>query len=301
MKRRSFLALALTPALVHSGFSQTEIGDDTILRAMRDELDRSRQLRVVGGADEAPYYIGYTLEDSREFKVMAEMGAVIAKAGSRFRTPTIVVRLGSYDFDQTGHIYTGYYSGSRLDGQWPLDDDYQALRDALWLSTDHAYKAALESMARKRASLNNASTPPDRLPDFSRVEPVVKIEKAGLPKLDEDAWTARVSKLSAVFNAYPEVQSSGVLYTAIEGVNYMTTSEGTALRYPDRFAYLYAKASGQAPDGMFVHGLAEFPAIRFDQLPPEAEIQKAFTDVAQNITALVKAPVGEAFSGPALF
>ena len=35
-----------------------------ILRAMRDELERSRQLRVVGGGDETPYFFSYSMDDS---------------------------------------------------------------------------------------------------------------------------------------------------------------------------------------------------------------------------------------------
>ena len=52
------------------------------------------------------------------------MGAVVNVSRNRFRSPDAEVRVGSYDFDNTGHIYSGIYSGSRYDGNWPLDDDY---------------------------------------------------------------------------------------------------------------------------------------------------------------------------------
>ena len=41
------------------GWSQNPSDDDPILRAMRDELERSRQLRMVGGGDDAPYFFSY--------------------------------------------------------------------------------------------------------------------------------------------------------------------------------------------------------------------------------------------------
>jgi len=49
--------------------------DDAILRAMRDELERSRQLRIIGGGDDVPYYFGYDLTDVSELSVSAVFGS----------------------------------------------------------------------------------------------------------------------------------------------------------------------------------------------------------------------------------
>ena len=52
-------AVAIATALAASAaflISQSTGDDDTLLRAMRDELERSRQLRVIGGGDELPYF-----------------------------------------------------------------------------------------------------------------------------------------------------------------------------------------------------------------------------------------------------
>ena len=171
---------------------------------------------------------------------------------NRFRVPEIEVRVGSYDFDNTGHIFSGVYTGSRFDSEWPLDDYYAALRECFWLATDRAYKTALESMSRKRAALNSASAPAEKLADYSPAEPVKYIAKAVRKKIDEAAWQARTVKLSAIFSSYPEVLSSGVEFEAIQGVTYLMNSEGTTLRYPTTSIFLYAKAEGQAPDGMIV-------------------------------------------------
>ena len=43
------------------------------------------------------------------------------------------------------------------------------------------------------------------------------IAKVTRKKIDESAWTARTVKLSAIFNAYPEVLSSGVEFQDIQG------------------------------------------------------------------------------------
>ncbi len=275
--------------------------DDVILRAMRDEMERSRELRVVGGGDDSPYFFSYDLTDTREFQVAAVLGSPISVTHYHFRSPQIDVRVGSYDFDNTGHIFSGRYTGSRFDTSFPLDDNYLALRDALWLATDTAYKTAIESMSRKRAALNSAAAQTDKLPDFSHAEPVKSLAKIVPRKIDDAAWTARVSKLSAVFAPVPEVIASGLDFQNLDGVTYLLTSEGTTLRYDDSLAWLFARAEGQTADGMMVRDAVSFQALDATKLPPEAEMRQGLTKVGENIRALSHSPLGEAFSGPTLF
>ena len=275
--------------------------DETLLRAMRDELQRSKQLAVVAGPGRALFFQLYSLTDAETLRISASMGAVVNVSRNRFRSPATEVRVGSYDFDNTGHIYSGIYSGSRYDGNWPLDDDYASFRTELWLSTDRAFKTAVESMARKRASLNNsAASSAEPLPDFSKVTPVVSIGKVSRPKVDDEAWTARAARLAAVFNNYKEVLSSGLELQLIQGPTTLMNSEGTAVRYNDDMYWLYAKAEGQAPDGMLLHDAVSIQSLELDKFPSEADMRKSLTEVGENVRALVKAPAGESYSGPVL-
>jgi len=274
--------------------------DDVAMKAMRDEMERSRQLRAAGGG-EVPYFFSYSLTDADNLHVSAALGATYSSSRNRFRAPSVEVRVGSYDFDHTNHIFSGYYTGSRYEQSWPLDDSYANFRDTLWLSTDVAFKAALESMARKKAALNSAAAPAEALPDFSKAPPVVSIGKVNKKKIDDDAFTARTARLSSVFSNYPEVLSSGVDLTLITGSTTLINSEGTAIRYEDGMGWVYSKAEGQASDGMLLHDAVSFQSLEADKLPPDAELRKGFTEVAENIRALAKAPAGEAFSGPTLF
>jgi hypothetical protein len=278
--------------------------DDVVLRAMRDELERSRQLRVVGGGgDEIPYFISYILSDTDTFTVSASFGAVNNTARTRYRFPVIEVRVGSYTFDNTGHIFSGLYTGSRYDGEpLPLDDNYLSLREGFWLGTDHAYKAAVESIARKRAALNNATVSTDNLPDFSKADAVTSLGRLAAPKVDEAGWTARVAKLSGIFSAYPEVLASGVELHLNQGPTYLVNSDGTAVRYPDDVMWCYVKAEGQAEDGMVIREAISVQALEAAQFPTEAELQKGITAMGEHVKALAHASPAEAmFSGPVLF
>ena len=156
-------------------------------------------------------------------------------------------------------------------------------------------------MARKRASLNNsAASSAEPLPDFSKVTPVVSIGKVTRPKIDDDAWTARTARLAAVFNNYKEVLSSGLELQLIQGPTTLMNSEGTAVRYNDDMYWMYAKAEGQAPDGMLLHDAVSIQSLELDKFPSEADMRKSLTEVGEDVRALVKAPAGESYSGPVL-
>ncbi len=297
---------AQAPLLGQSGAGQTgaftlaQIDDDVVLKAMRDEMERSRQLRVAGGQD-APYFFSFDLTDSEDFHAVATLGSPVSVSRRHVRNPGAEVRVGSYEFDNTGHIFSGRYSGSRYDGNWPLDDNYALLREGFWLLTDRTFKAAEESIGRKRASLKNTASTTEQLPDFSKADAVVSLPKVTHKKIDEAAWAQRIAKLSSVFGAYPEVLSSLVELQIIDGVTYLLNSEGSALRYADRVSWVIARAEGQAADGMLLRDAVSVQALDADKLPGDTDLRKQFTDVADHVRDLVKAPVGEAFTGPVLF
>ncbi|MFM2125779.1 MAG: hypothetical protein RL328_2230 [Acidobacteriota bacterium] len=275
--------------------------DEILLRAMRDEMARLPQLAKVGGMD-APYYTSYTVSDADSFNVSSTLGAVVAANRNAFRSPAVEMRVGSYEYDNTGHVQSGAYSGSRIDGPWPLDLNYQGLRDSFWLATDISFKAGLESINRKRASQRNAAADPNPIPNFARIQqPVVSIPKLTQRKIDEKTWTDRANKLSAIYKRYPEILSSGVDAQAMTGVTTMLTSEGTMVRYEDGIAWVTSKGESQAPDGMLVHDAVSVQALNVDSLVSDAELARQITEVAENVRALAKAPAGEAYTGPVLF
>lgn len=306
---RSGKAAGAVLLISRSGFGQdaafalAQIDDDQILKAMRDEMERSRQLRVAGGGgDDAPYFFSYDFTDSEDFHIVASLGSAVTVSRQHGRTPGAEVRVGSYTFDNTGHVFSGRYSGSRYDGDWPLDDNYSALREGFWLLTDRTYKAAVESMGRKRASLKGtAAQSGEQIPDFSKADAIVSLPKVAHKKIDETALTQRFSKLSAVFGGYPEVLSSSVEFQVIDGITYLLNSEGTAIRYGDRVNWMVARAEGQASDGMILRDAVSVQSLDLDKFPADADLKPRVSEMGDHVRDLVKAPAGEAYTGPVLF
>ena len=209
--------------------------------------------------------------------------------------------MGDYAFDNTNHIYSEAYSGSRYDpDQLSLDSDYMGFRHELWLATDRAYKTAEDAIARKRSSLKNMNLP-DQIPDFSKAPPVQAVLPVHRQAVNEAAWKDRVVKLSGIFDAYPRVLSSGVEMQITQATNYLTNSEGTVLRTPEDLAYIRVVAHGLTPDGVQVRDAQVVQAFDAGSLPSETELRRQVTEVADHVTALSQAPAGEAYDGPVLF
>ena len=272
---------------------------DPLLRAMRDELDRSRGLKVLSLG--APYFIEYTVEDGDSFEVSASLGGLVSVRRARFRLPDVKVRVGDYAFDNTDYVGSGYHFGTHYDiERFPLENSYGVMRRFLWLATDSAYKSAVEAISRKRAALKNVSVD-HPLDDFAKAEPLKKIMEIRHIPLDEDAWSARIRALSVIFEAYPAVRNSGVELSAVETAHYYLNSEGAEVRVPDNLIYVQARAEAQAPDGMLLRDAVVFAALDFDRMPAEPELRRGVAALAASLAARASAPKGEDYSGPVLF
>lgn len=295
--RRSGVTAIGTVVLL-SGLAQAA-ETDVLLKAMRDEMTRSRALKVVNL--ETPYYIEYAIDDAFSFSAAATLGGLIVSNHNRFRQPRIQIRVGDYKFDNTNYIGSSFNYGSQYDiERFPLENVYAILRRYLWLATDSAYKSAVAAIARKRAALNNL-TVSENVADFAKAQPIRRIEDVHQPFLPEEVWTSRVRSLSAIFANYPQILNSGVEFEAVRNVRYLLTSEGTELRIPETLVFLRGRASAQAPDGMMLRDGIVFHSLQPDKMPIESELKRGLDALAGNVVALASAPRAEVYSGPVLF
>ena len=279
--------------------SATGQDNDTLLRAMKDELKRSGELVRLGL--HPPYYMEYRVEDTVSHGIGASLGALLDSVDNTYRVPTVRVRVGNYNFDNTNHVYSEAYLGNRYDPErLSLDDNYLAFREVFWLATDRAFKTAQDAIARKRSSLKNMSLP-DAFPDYSKAPPAQMILPIERKPVNLEAWKKEIVKLSAVFGAYPQVLSSGVELQTSQSTNYIVNNEGTILRLPENLAYIRIAARGLAADGTNVADSQIFQSFEANELPPEEELTRASRELAEHVAALSQAPAGESYDGPVLF
>jgi predicted Zn-dependent protease len=272
--------------------------EDPVLRAMRDELQRSMTLNFA--SLDKPYYLEYAMEDGHRVQVNAVLDGIVSVDETDYRVPRVSIRVGSAHFDNTNYVGSRLSYSGRYGAAFPLEDDYGTLRRSFWLATDVAYKSALEAISRKRAALKNVSVS-EELPDFSPAEPVKKLLDIQRTKIDADAWKSRVKTISSVFLKYPEIRTSAVDFNASDGTRRMVTSDGVEIRLPETESQLRLQVVSQAKDGMTLRDAAVFNCLGLDGLPSQPELLKVAEDLGASVTAMAAAPRGEDYSGPVLF
>jgi hypothetical protein len=292
------------------------------LLAMQDEMARSMaDLRMKG--EPPPYYIAYEVLDRTISDVSGRLGAIIENPPRRTRTLRIEVRVGDYTFDSSRFVVQGFGGGVGLSGETvlaPLDDDYDAMRRELWITTDAAYKRAITMFARKKAAFQNR-TASDPIPDYSQEPPVETIlpsssqaalkpdigglgsdgAPGGSVRLPTDPEILnRVRQSSAVFGSYPDIDLSEVAVTQVQGTRYYLNSEGFKTVAPIHLTSLAMYAEAQAVDGMPVRQTFSTVERTGADLPSTSELSARAKALASGVTAARVAPIGEEFAGPVL-
>ncbi|HLQ77279.1 MAG TPA: metallopeptidase TldD-related protein [Terriglobia bacterium] len=273
---------------------------DPVLKAMGDELDRSITQLKLNDLDK-PYFIQYVVYDDEDFTASATFGALSRSSSTHQRLVHAQVRVGDYDFDNTGFAGARGGQSTGVLSQASLDDDYDALRHELWLATDSAYKSAVETIAQKRAYTQNRTAQDDPLPDFSKEKATNSISAKMKMQLDKTKLENQLREWSKIFRDFPAVQTSNISYHARLNHRYIVNSEGTHTLEPSLVLALQASASTQAADGMQITMAIPFSARSFDDMPSAAAVSESIRQMAKDVTALRNAPVLDAnYSGPAL-
>lgn len=273
----------------------TSKDSDVMLNALTDELKRSMSsLKYEQHA--LPYFVSYWAKELKETTITSNLGspADVEYTSNRCLLPT--VRLGNYDLDS---MLNGT-NDQRAVIQIPLDDDYGAIRKAVWNATDKTYKFSIRTFEYKKAYLRSVHIP-DRLPDMVKIDkPTISICPKRELTLDEARWKTDVQKLSELFKKYPTIQSSKVTVNARMVTNWFVNSEGTKLRYSSPIYDVRFFASGQSSDGMRIVDYDVVAARNEEDLPSYSELEEKITDFAKRTASMIAAPESKEYVGPVL-
>jgi microcin-processing metallopeptidase PmbA/TldD-like protein len=286
------------------GLPRASAQDDVVMKAMRDELDRSmKQLRLE--KLDKPYFIAYRVTDRTDSAIAGTLGTLTTNQQSRARLLTVEVRVGDYAFDNTNFISlnfepAGVARGFGNTARLPLEDDYKEIRRQIWLATDSAYKKALEDLARKRAALEN-KTRGDDLPDFSKEDPVTNHEKPASIDLDPKRAEVLVRQLSALFRSMPDIYRSSVQLDMSNNYTRYLNSEGTEYTRATPSVAFEVLARTQTTDGMPLGDAVVVYERSVAALPGKEQLTAQIHDMARRLTELRSAPLVERYDGPVLF
>lgn len=264
-----------------------------ILQAMSEELDRSKNQLKMEGLDK-PYYIEYRVSDVEEYIADASFGAIEQRARVKLRLVRAVVRIGDYKQDS----YIGQGLGAV--GAMPMGDDLLALRKALWLATDRAYKAAGEALAQKQAMLKQY-TAPQQVDDFSKADPIKSLNPVATLTVDPDKIEHMLAAATSLYKEDPDIQtlSANAQFTATN--EYFINTEGSTTSRGQTVYYVGLSGSSQASDGMRLERSPYTESINASEVPSEQKLVSDARAMVATLKALRAAPVvEEEYRGPVL-
>ncbi len=277
-----------------------EMKKDVVLRAMVDELERSREKLLIEDLAR-PYFIEYAMSDTASAGVSADLGAVADEGEVRNRRLRVDARVGSYELDNTN--FADRFGGfGRFGGFSPIaiEDDYTAIRQAIWWMTDRDYKGVVESLERKRAFMESVVIE-DNPDDFSREKAVVSFEERSEVDVDLAALRSLATTLSAVFREFGQIKNSNVNVSMTAGNNYLVNTEGTRIRQAGSLVTVSVTASIQAEDGMELSDSVTIHRRTLKDLPSVSEMTDQCRELCDRLVKLGKAPLLESYTGPVLF
>src|SRR5580704_3453736 len=242
--RTAFVFLLAAVAFAPTAFAQAASDNDQTLRAMRDEMARSKtRLELqISKSDKPvrPFYVEYRLLDLDVREVVGQFGALVNNNHSRSRLMSVNARVGGYKLDSSNFIseegFRGFIGST---GSVGIDRDYDSLRQDLWIATDQAFKEAVETYSRKRAYLSSLARQSD-IDDFSKTDPVQLIDSLETPDWTNRNWEQEARQASATLRVFPQIYESRVTYYLVYATEYLLTSEGTEIRQNRRYAAIEA-------------------------------------------------------------
>jgi len=296
MGRALGLALLLN---VHPASSQ-----DSLLNILGREIER--EIEVLRKQEVPPYFISYRVDDMRITQLEASFGDLMSSDSDRRRILTVQVRVGSPALDNTHEIRYGY---EMLDlglpsGRWapiPLDDEPQALAQALWQRTDEEYREAVENFAKVRANVAVKVEAEDRSPDFSPTkidtfyQPPLEV-----PGMDLGVWEERLRRISRLFLEDPDISRSLVRLRLSRVRKYFVSTEGARIVHNRLAVNLDIMGEVKAEDGMVLPLYKSYFAFSPQELPSQEELMAEAKELVKKLSAIKKAPIVEAYAGPAL-
>lgn len=290
-----------TPDLDEDLMVATEEERDVVVDALQRELTRSVD-RLEIDDFEGPYFLSYHLRDEESYNLSARYGALTGERHNRQRYAYVESRVGDYEFDNFADVeaYSYRMGDFHADRGAPIDSDLDALRGALWLMTDQAYKKALSDYQTKRGGAVYSADDDLEVPSFSREQPHQYRGEVQPLDLDVSTWRQMAREVTEQMREHEFLMDSKMDVTARRMVRYLVNSEGAEIVEEFTIYAVHAQAVTRADDGMLLENSRRFYARDADRLPDRQTVESAVDEMVADLDALRQAPVLDPYTGPAI-
>jgi len=302
MKYRHRLGIFLLLLCTSLSLFAQKTSTDPVLTAMQQELTRS--LQNFKKTPTPPYFLSYQLTDNHAVEISASYGALTGSSDSTTRLLDTDLRVGDYTLDSSHPIRDADPFGDigdQLERQKiPLENDPDALRVALWRETERKYRSAVQRLQKVKANVQVKVEAEDRSGDFTREAPENYSESVAPFSFDKQTWERKMRTITAPFVQHQEIiENSAEVIAEIETRRYVN-SEGSQIRISSPFYRVIISATAKAADGMELPLHQTYMSFRPQGLPDDAAMLKDVNQMIDTLLALVKAPLAEPYTGPAI-
>lgn len=240
------------------------------------------------------YHLRYHLVSLEQNDIVASMGHVTRRSSRPLRRLFVELRVGDYQFDNTG--FAGWENGFASIGL-PQTLTSHALDLAAWRITDQAYKQAIEQYSRKQAQFQ----PPENYPgDYTKQEVKTSIGDTG--KADSSNLGELAEQLSQPFHGVPGIITGRVYVGHEAGPHLIVDSEGMVVQKPVVETTIRAVIQIQCADGMVLSDSRLWSTKLPGQLPEASTMVADIQQMVQSLQDLSEAPtLNQEVVGPVLF
>ncbi len=274
--------------------------EDPVLTSANSELNRF--MKELSKEPVPPYFISYGINEERSVSMTASFGKMLSDNSVHNRSLDIDLRVGSYEFDNT-HIIRGssfsFFSGTGF-VSLPIDNNIDALRNAIWSATDRSYKNAIERFEKVTTNKAVKVEEEDLSNDFSKETPQKDIENPVEFRFNKELWAGRIQRLSALFNGNDWLYDGSVSVVARLQTKYFVSSEGAVLRWYEPYYRVFVSLNTKSEDGMSLPLYTSYFSFAEEGLPTEETIAKDIIELINTLKSLRQAPLAETYTGPAL-
>ncbi len=300
IKNYLYLITVILFFTVNTAMAQT----NPMMDAMKQEIQRGMDSLKIEKML-SPKFISYSISDAKSLQIEAILGGIINSEERPIKLFENRILVGENGKTNENYIdENNMWSWSRFGNEIPFSDDKNAIRRALWLTTDYNYKTAITNYEAKISALNQQSLTVEekQLLDFCNVtKSEIVVPYQSFP-LNKPQMENLARSLSSAFKKYPDIQKSKTSIYAYDAQVFFANSEGSFVQYPMQIVAVKVVASTQSPTGEVLNDHVLWFTRNISQLADEKTMVAEVEKMAKNLSEITrKNAVSEPYSGPILF
>lgn len=277
---------------------------DTLVNVLRNEVEF--YFDKLKDKETPAYFISLRVVDNKQLLLSSDFG-LSSMEENHTRTLTPQVRVGSPDLDNFAYLAQNRPNTSltyeRSSRSLPLDcDAIPAIKDVVWNGILERYEAAVKIYQQMKASQKTNVTELDSVPTFAPSAVETYYERPyseAETHIDKERFRKYINDASRLFKDYDLASGKVFLDYSLQRTTIVNT-EGTVIAQNRKAYRLMLQAVAEAADGTPCPLYEDVFAYSEEDLPTPTQLEDKVRDLATRTEALGKAPMAEAYTGPAI-